>query len=284
MQEINAADAVVTELVVPALGLVGADHFMHELLRLLGTGIRPDDAGAHAVAEQVLLVPAEQTQFQVGITHIGQVVVIRRRPFDVGRRDHDLLQAHGERVPLIGGRHPRQRVQRPGHATGQAAVGLAIRLTVTDPAETDAVGVVFVLAQESVVIPGKTEGVGLNQTTDKTRGKQYHQAWQKHEFSSAHKRQKGQPRQGRQLANISAGFGQHRQPQRDKVCKMAPGVTQAPRSPASTGAVSGRQPRHTWKASAACSTSMPRPSHTAATSWRCAQRMNGVGWAPYTMS
>src|SRR5471032_277868 len=52
---------------------------------------------------------------------------------------------------------------------------------------------------------------------------------------------------------------------------------------ASTGAVSGWTPRHTEKASAACSTSMPRPSRVNAP-WSAANCMNTVGSAPYIMS
>ena len=52
---------------------------------------------------------------------------------------------------------------------------------------------------------------------------------------------------------------------------------------ASTGAVSGRTSRHLKNASAACSTSMPRPSDTMAAPCARANFMKGVS-RPYIMS
>ncbi len=48
----------------------------------------------------------------------------------------------------------------------------------------------------------------------------------------------------------------------------------------STEAVSGRTPRHRWKDSAACSTSMPRPMMARAQPRCSAQRVNGVSSRP----
>src|SRR5690606_23478808 len=56
------------------------------------------------------------------------------------------------------------------------------------------------------------------------------------------------------------------------------------RSEASTGAVSGRTPRHRKKASAACSTSMPRPSMQRAAPCSAAQRLKTVASLAYIMS
>ena len=72
-----------------------------------------------------------------------------------------------------------------------------------------------------------------------------------------------------------------RQQRQQRQHQQAQRALHAPlRSCASTAAVSGRKPCQRWKASAACSTSMPRPSRRWPACWPAAQARKGSAAAP----
>src|SRR5690606_16446495 len=96
--------------------------------------------------------------------------------------------------------------------------------------------------------------------------------------------------QGHQDAQHESNAGTMRPGSRFMCCHAhrAPAVAfgvsaSAVRMADSTGAVSGMMPRQMRKLSAACSTSIPRPSAAAAPACM-ASIMKGVGRLPYTMS